>query len=112
MKCSLTALFGWLRRGVGELIRQAGLQLMDLLMQEEVRGRSFRLPLAGHRTIQTLTLALNDEYLETSSWRALVRQVGYPGGDHCCSLRTILSPRTPDHTWKVPPVVKTIFRPQ
>src|SRR3954451_4979503 len=28
---------GWLRKGVGELIRQAGLQLMDLLMQEEVR---------------------------------------------------------------------------
>src|ERR1035438_7548310 len=24
---------GWLRKGVGELIRQAGLQLMDLLMQ-------------------------------------------------------------------------------
>jgi len=29
---------GWLRKGVGELVRQAGLQLMDLLMQEEVRG--------------------------------------------------------------------------
>ena len=28
---------GWLRKGVGELIRQAGLQLMDVLMQEEVR---------------------------------------------------------------------------
>jgi len=28
---------GWLRQGVGELIRQAGLQLMELLMQEEVR---------------------------------------------------------------------------
>ena len=28
---------GWLRKGVGELIRQAGLQLMELLMQEEVR---------------------------------------------------------------------------
>src|SRR5271156_5038076 len=27
----------WLRQGVGELIRQAGLQLMDLMMQEEVR---------------------------------------------------------------------------
>jgi putative transposase len=27
----------WLRKGVGELIRQAGLQLMELLMQEEVR---------------------------------------------------------------------------
>jgi transposase-like protein len=28
----------WLRKGVGELIRQAGLQLMDLMMQEEVRA--------------------------------------------------------------------------
>ena len=28
---------GWLRQGVGELIRQAGLQLMELLMEEEVR---------------------------------------------------------------------------
>jgi hypothetical protein len=28
---------GWMRKGVGELVRQAGLQLMDLLMQEEVR---------------------------------------------------------------------------
>ena len=27
----------WLRKGVGELIRQAGLQVMELLMQEEVR---------------------------------------------------------------------------
>ncbi len=29
---------GWLRRGVGELIRQAGMQLMDLMMEEEVRA--------------------------------------------------------------------------
>jgi putative transposase len=34
----------WLRKGVGEWIRQAGLQLMDLLMQEEVRE------LAGERS--------------------------------------------------------------
>jgi transposase-like protein len=37
MVLPLTEMVGWLRRGVGELIRQAGLQLMDLLMQEEVR---------------------------------------------------------------------------
>jgi transposase-like protein len=37
-------MMGWLRKGVGELIRQAGLQLMDLLMQEEVRE------LAGERS--------------------------------------------------------------
>src|SRR5690242_16368452 len=28
---------GWVRKGVGELVRQADLQLMDLLMQEEIR---------------------------------------------------------------------------
>jgi putative transposase len=33
----LAEMVGWLRKGVGELIRQAGLQLMDLMMQEEVR---------------------------------------------------------------------------
>src|ERR1017187_4803170 len=35
---------GWLRKGVGELVRQAGLQMMELMMEEEVRtlvgGRS------------------------------------------------------------------------
>src|SRR2546430_16660421 len=33
----MAEMVGWLRKGVGELVRQAGLQLMDLLMQEEVR---------------------------------------------------------------------------
>jgi transposase-like protein len=33
----LAEAMGWLRKGVGELIRQAGLQVMELLMQEEVR---------------------------------------------------------------------------
>jgi putative transposase len=33
----LAEMVGWLCKGVGELIRQAGLQLMDLMMQEEVR---------------------------------------------------------------------------
>jgi len=37
MVLPLAEMVGWLRKGVGELIRQAGLQLMDLLMQEEVR---------------------------------------------------------------------------
>jgi putative transposase len=48
MVLPLAEMVGWLRKGVGELIRQAGLQLMDLLMQEEVRElageRSQRLP--------------------------------------------------------------------
>ena len=30
----MAEMVGWLRRGVGELVRQAGLQLMELLMQE------------------------------------------------------------------------------
>ena len=40
----MAEMVGWLRKGVGELIRQAGLQLMDLLMQEEVQE------LAGERS--------------------------------------------------------------
>lgn len=42
----MAEMMGWLRKGVGELVRQAGLQLMDLLMQEEVRE------LAGERSRQ------------------------------------------------------------
>src|SRR6202453_2528446 len=38
MMLPLAEMVGWLRQGVGELIRQAGLRLMDLLMQEEVRA--------------------------------------------------------------------------
>jgi transposase-like protein len=37
MMLPMAEMVGWLRKGVGELVRQAGLQLMDLLMQEEVR---------------------------------------------------------------------------
>ena len=37
MMLPMAEMVGWLRKGVGELIRQAGLQLMELLMQEEVR---------------------------------------------------------------------------
>lgn len=37
MVLPMAEMLGWLRKGVGELIRQAGLQLMELLMQEEVR---------------------------------------------------------------------------
>jgi putative transposase len=40
----MAEMVGWLRKGVGEMIRQAGLQLMDLLMQEEVQE------LAGERS--------------------------------------------------------------
>jgi len=44
MVLPMAEMVGWLRKGVGELIRQAGLQLMELLMQEEVRE------LAGERS--------------------------------------------------------------
>jgi transposase-like protein len=37
MVLPLAEMVGWLRQGVGELIRQAGLQLMELLLEEEVR---------------------------------------------------------------------------
>ena len=37
MVLPLAEMIGWLRKGVGELIRQAGLQIMELLMEEEVR---------------------------------------------------------------------------
>src|SRR5260221_10894215 len=37
MMLPMAEMVGWLRQGVGELIRQAGLQLMQLLMEEEVR---------------------------------------------------------------------------
>src|SRR5450432_896438 len=44
MVLPMAEMVGWLHKGVGELIRQAGVQLMDLMMQEEVRG------LAGERS--------------------------------------------------------------
>ena len=37
MMLPMAEMMGWLKKGVGELIRQAGLQVMELLMQEEVR---------------------------------------------------------------------------
>ena len=37
MVLPMAEIVGWRHKGVGELIRQAGLQLMDLLMREEVR---------------------------------------------------------------------------
>ena len=47
MVLPMAEMMGWLREGVGELIRQAGLQLMGLLMEEEVRQ------LAGERSCPT-----------------------------------------------------------
>jgi transposase-like protein len=44
MVLPMAEMVGWLRKGVGELVREAGLQLMSLLMDEEVRK------LAGERS--------------------------------------------------------------
>ena len=44
MVLPMAEMVGWLRHGVGELIRQAGLQMIELLMEEEVRQ------LAGERS--------------------------------------------------------------
>jgi transposase-like protein len=44
MVLPMAEMVGWLRKGVGELVRQAGLELMSLLMEEEVRQ------LAGERS--------------------------------------------------------------
>jgi putative transposase len=44
MVLPMAEMVGWLRKGVGELVRQAGLQLMSLMMEEEVRE------LAGERS--------------------------------------------------------------
>src|SRR5260370_12883877 len=53
---------GWLRKGVGELIRQAGLRLMDLLMQEEVRE------LVGERSQRQAERTANRWGSERGSW--------------------------------------------
>jgi putative transposase len=37
MVLPMAEMLGWLRKGVGELIRQAGLQIIGLVMEEEVR---------------------------------------------------------------------------
>lgn len=39
MVLPMAEMVGWLREGVGALIRQAGLRVMELLMEEEVRER-------------------------------------------------------------------------
>src|SRR5436190_6291601 len=43
----MAEMMGWLRKGVGELIRQAGLQIIQLMMEEEVRE------LVGERSQQS-----------------------------------------------------------
>jgi putative transposase len=53
MVLPMVEMVGWLRKGVGELVCQAGLQMMSLLMEEEVRT------LAGERSQQQPERAAN-----------------------------------------------------
>ena len=53
MVLPMAEMVGWLRQGVGELIRQAGLQMIELLMEEEVRQ------LAGERSQRQSERAAN-----------------------------------------------------
>jgi len=53
MMLPMAEMVGWLRKGVGELIRQAGLQLMELMMEAEV------LELAGERSQPQTTRTAN-----------------------------------------------------
>ena len=57
MVLPMAEMVGWLREGVGELVRQAGLQLMQLLMEEEVRE------LAGERSQRPTRLAFRIDAL-------------------------------------------------
>jgi hypothetical protein len=38
MVLPMAEMVGWLRKGVGELMRQAGTQIMRLLMEEQVKA--------------------------------------------------------------------------
>jgi putative transposase len=53
MVLPMAEMVGWLRKGVGELVRQAGLQLIQLLMEEEVKQ------LVGERSRQSPERAAN-----------------------------------------------------
>src|SRR5215207_7806652 len=54
MVLPMAEMVGWLRKGVGELIRQAGLQLIGLLMEEEVRLGSYELFHRGEPLTETV----------------------------------------------------------
>ena len=62
MMLPMAEMVGWLRKGVGELVRQAGLQLMDLLMQEEVRD------LVGERSQRQAERTANRAASAATAW--------------------------------------------
>ncbi len=69
MVLPMAEMVGWLREGVGELIRQAGLQLMDLLMEEEVRE------LAGERSQRQAERTANRWGSERGYWVVMGQKV-------------------------------------
>jgi hypothetical protein len=57
MMLPMAEIMGWLRKGAGELVRQAGLQLMELLMMEEVRDFALLIdatPFEGQQMVAAL----------------------------------------------------------
>jgi putative transposase len=69
MVLPLAEMVGWLRQGVGALIRQAGLQLMELLMEEEVRE------LVGERSRQQPDRRANRWGKERGFWVVMGQKV-------------------------------------
>jgi putative transposase len=69
MVLPMAEMVGWLRKGVGDLIRQAGLHLMDLLMQEEVRA------LVGERSQRQAERTANRWGSEGGYWVVMGQKV-------------------------------------
>src|ERR1039457_5447627 len=78
MVLPMAEMVGWLRKGVGELIRQAGLQLMDLLSRLRAGSRYF-LRSTGHSQAKASVFPLknNPRYPEqcTGSTKDVVHTV-------------------------------------
>src|SRR5713226_6300961 len=62
MVLPMAEMVGWLRKGVGALIRQAGLQMMGLTMDEEVRE------LAGERSEQQSESTAHEAASAATAW--------------------------------------------
>ena len=99
MVLPMAEMVGWLRQGVGELIRQAGLQLIGLLMDEEVRR------LVGERgrpsperkanrwgTERGYCVVMGQKVPRRTAARSFDRRPGDPAGN----LRTVPSGRASD----------------
>jgi len=101
MVLPMAEMIGWLRQGVGELIRQAGLQLIGLLMEEEVdrlvgeRSRPSAERKAnrwGSERGYCVVMGDRAESFDAAAARSLHRRPGDPAGE----LRTVSSGRASD----------------